>query len=322
MQDRELTYCVGNVSEAMQNLMMGHASITTFLRHYLPRRITVDTQAVVRGIQPQTALMRAACTMSRSIDHRRPRRLTPEQSASVNNEPSVRFLLNRREQLKRTTKNATRHPTYKALGSKINQERQRLRHALLQDVKERWEREQPVRDIEQQLAGEEIKDDPKPLYDAMPPAQEELAESVLSTPGTTVEGEMNRRNKAIRAVTLYCSIQEEGMNLTRAGARSRNTVPLVKSQLEHEEEALEAAKVSVYKEKRPRICFLCLGEDRISSFGTSGDLSKHFGRKHLQYIKGGKGVNCNLCKVSLVNKMHLQRHALDVHGTVTPKAFL
>ncbi|KAF1935778.1 hypothetical protein EJ02DRAFT_428122 [Clathrospora elynae] len=50
----------GNVTESMQNLMMGHASITTFLKHYLSRRITVDTQAVVQGIQPQAALMRAA----------------------------------------------------------------------------------------------------------------------------------------------------------------------------------------------------------------------------------------------------------------------
>jgi hypothetical protein len=64
IQDAELTYCIGNVSEAMQNLMMGHASIATFLKHYLSRRITVDTQAVVRGIQPQAALMRAACNIA------------------------------------------------------------------------------------------------------------------------------------------------------------------------------------------------------------------------------------------------------------------
>jgi hypothetical protein len=63
-----------------------------------------------------------------------------------------------------------------------------------------------VRDVEQQLAGVEVKDDLKPLHDAMPPTQEELADSVLSTLGTTVEGEINRRNKAIYAVTLYCGI--------------------------------------------------------------------------------------------------------------------
>lgn len=79
-----LTWYTGNVSDAMQNLMMGHASINTFLKHYLSRRVTVDTQAVVRRTQPQDTMMRAACNMSRSIDHRRPQRLTPEQSASVN----------------------------------------------------------------------------------------------------------------------------------------------------------------------------------------------------------------------------------------------
>lgn len=83
MQGVGLTWYAGNVSEAIQNLTMGHASMPTFLKHCLSRRVTVETQAVMRGIQPQAALMRAACTMNRSIDRRRPRRLTPEQSASV-----------------------------------------------------------------------------------------------------------------------------------------------------------------------------------------------------------------------------------------------
>jgi hypothetical protein len=326
MQEAELTY-VGNVSEAMQNLIMGHASITTFLKHYLSRRITVDTQAVVRGIQPQAALMRAACTMSRSIDRRRPRQLTQEQSASVDDDPSVRYLLNQREQLKRTVLNATKLPKYKALASKISQERQRRRHALLKDIKERWEFEQPVRDVEQQLAGLETKDDLELIHNVMLPAQGELADSVLSEPGTTIEEEIDRRDRAICAVTLYCGVEEGGMNPIQIGGRSRNATLLVKSQLEDEEEALEAAKVSVFKEKRPKVCFLCLGNEglplvqRIYPFGTPGDLSKHFGRKHLQHINDGMGLSCNLCKVHLSDKMHLQRHAYDVHGTVSPRRF-
>jgi len=98
----------------------GFASIVIFLKHYLSRRITVDTQAVVRGLQPQNALMRAACTMSRSIDHRRPQRLTPEESASVNGHPTIRSLLEEQEKLKRNLPNATKHPKYKELNSKIN----------------------------------------------------------------------------------------------------------------------------------------------------------------------------------------------------------
>ncbi|KAF2821915.1 hypothetical protein CC86DRAFT_425473 [Ophiobolus disseminans] len=142
------------------------------------------------------------------------------------------------------------------------------------------------------------------------PAQTKLADSVLSKPGTTVEEEMDRRNRTIRAVTLYCSIEEGGMNPIRTGGRRRNAAPPVKSQLEYEEEALEAAKVLVFKEKRPK---------RIYPFSTPGNLSKHFGRKHLRHIKGGESLSCNLCKVSLTDKMHLQQHAQDIHGTMSPK---
>ncbi|KAF1935123.1 hypothetical protein EJ02DRAFT_471417 [Clathrospora elynae] len=261
----------------MQNLMIGHASITTFLKHYLSRRNTVDTQAVVQGIQPQAALMRAACTMSRSIDYRWPQQLTEEQSASVDDDPSVCSLLNQQEQLKRTVTNATKHPKYRALASKLSQERQRQRHALLWDIKERWEFEQP--------------DNPELVHNVMLPAQGELANLVMSKPGTTIEEEMDRRNRAI-------------------WGQSRNAAPPVKSQLECKEEALEAAKVLVYKEKRPK---------RIRPFGTPGNLSKHFERKHLKHIESGKGLSCNLCKVPLLDKMHLQQHAQEIHRTVSPR---
>ncbi|KAF2676861.1 hypothetical protein K458DRAFT_379389 [Lentithecium fluviatile CBS 122367] len=313
----------GNVSEAMQNLMMGHASIGTFLKHYLSRRVTVDTQAVVRGLQPQDALMRAACTMSRSIDRRRPRRLTPEQSASVNEHPKVISLLERREKLKRT--HGTKHLKYQELNRKINQERQRQRHALLQSVKERWEYEQPVRDVEQQLDGVEVKNDVDVI--ALLPVQKELVDATLARPGLSIIEEMCRRNEAICAVMRYCGIEEGGGNLSRTKRSSSHITLTSKSedlaQPNPDNEALEDAKVSVYKDERPTICFLCLGNDKLPtqsrtySFHTSGDLSKHFKRKHLQHIKEGDQLRCNLCRVDLEDEMHLRRHAHDVHGTVS-----
>ncbi|KAI0570172.1 DUF3435 domain-containing protein [Pyrenophora tritici-repentis] len=157
-----------------------------------------------------------------------------------------------------------------------------------------------MRDVEQQLASLETKDDPELVHDVMLPAQGELAESVLLNPGTTIEEEMNRRNRAIRAVILYCGVEEGGTNLIRIGRRSRNAAPPVKSQLDYDEEALEAAKISVFKEKRLNICFLCLGNEglplaqRILPFSTPGDLSKHLGRKHLKHIESGKSLSCNL----------------------------
>lgn len=311
----------------MQNLMMGHASIGVFLKHYLSRRVTVDTQAVVRGIQPQDALMRAACTMSRSIDPRRPRRLTPRQSATVNDDPSIRLLLHRRDELRRSLKRPTKDPEYQALNRRINQERQCRRHKLLQDVKKRWEYEQPVRDVEQQLAGIESRNDLEEVHTNLLPAQKELVDAILAPVGRNLEEEIQRRNKAIRAVMRYCGIEEGGMHPSRRKRLSGRFTPPGKgediAQLDPDEEALEAAKVAVYKETRPRICFLCLGNEklptewRIYSFYSSGDLTKHFKRKHLQHIKDGDQLGCNLCQVPLTGKMHLQRHAEDLHGTIS-----
>lgn len=264
----------------MQNLIMEHADIRTFLKHYVSRRVTVDTQAVVRGIQPQDALMRAACTMSRTIDPRRPRRLTTEESASVNAHPTIRSLLDQRERLQRRLgRGATQHPKYQDINRKINQERQHQRHALLQDIKERWEYEQLVRDVESQLAGMEI-DDAKvvaELSDTPPPIQKELVNAILAAPGVTLDEEIRRRNRAIRAVMKYCGTEEGGMRPSRAKQPHNQVAAPSKGKddgrLDPAIVELEAAKVSVYKEKRPTIYFICLGmdlqvEDRVKSFAT------------------------------------------------------
>ena len=136
----------------------------------------------------------------------------------------------------------------------------------------------------------------------MPLAQKALVDAVMALPGVTLEEEIRRRNRAIRAVTEYCGIEEGGMY--RLKRSSSGITPPGKredtSQLDLDEQALEAVRVSVYKEKRPRICFVCLGENllieqRIQEFSTPGDLSKHFRRKHLQHIKEGDSLGCKLC---------------------------
>jgi hypothetical protein len=52
--------------------------------------IHVDAQAIVRGLPAEKQLMRFACSMSRSIDPRRPYRL--EDSSCINDVPRVRAL--------------------------------------------------------------------------------------------------------------------------------------------------------------------------------------------------------------------------------------
>jgi hypothetical protein len=52
-----------------------------------------------------------------------------------------------------------------------------------------------VRDVKQQLNSLETKEDLELVHDVMLPAQGELAELVLSKLGTTIEEEIDRRNR-------------------------------------------------------------------------------------------------------------------------------
>jgi Protein of unknown function (DUF3435) len=78
------------VSDALQNLMLQHASMDTFIKHYLLRRVTADTAAIVRSLEPQYDMMWAICRMTRWIDLDQPQELTLEQSQSVSQHPCLR----------------------------------------------------------------------------------------------------------------------------------------------------------------------------------------------------------------------------------------
>ncbi|KAF2193597.1 C2H2 finger domain protein [Zopfia rhizophila CBS 207.26] len=322
----------GNISDALRNLIMQHSDTRTFLNHYLSRRITADTQAIVRGVAPQDEIMQAACRMSRWIDPERPWKLTTEQSASVNEDPRIQRLLRRQAKLKGKL---SRQDESQKLGKEIRKEKQRLRHALRVQIRKNWDREQAERDIQLQLSGAKFSDKMKTNLKRSPertPQHNRLIETVLSLPGSSLEEEAYRRSAAINAIIAYCNIEEGGTpRVQRArGSTVRDPPVAVKREgvelqeaVDPPDKALEAAKVSVYKEKRPTICWVCLGneglpiKDRIHSFYTPGDLTKHFNKKHLKKVREGECFKCDLCQVSLGNKEHWQRHGYDVHGTVS-----
>jgi len=288
---------------------MQHADTRTFLKYYLPQCVTADTQAVVRGLEPQDELMRAVCRMSRWIDPRRPWKLTTEQSLSVNEHPRIRRLVQRRVKLKGKV---SRLPEYDRLGRKINNEKQCLRHALRIEIRKKWDREQAVIDIERQLSGLTFSEDVKMQLEssiARTPEHKRLIETVMSLPGSTLEAETRRRNDAINAIVAYCKTEEGGTY--RPNRQRRSTAHLASPATKTEEGAqplvaedplkkeLDLAMLSVYKEKRPKICFLCLGNEhlpidkRVYSFKTPGDLSKHFKRKHLSNLCEDKKSNAD-----------------------------
>ena len=78
-----------DVSDSLQNLILQHASIDTFLKHYLDRRINADLLKIYYGMKPEKELMRFVCSMSWSIDPHCPWKLTTKQSASINNLPCI-----------------------------------------------------------------------------------------------------------------------------------------------------------------------------------------------------------------------------------------
>jgi hypothetical protein len=135
-------------------MMLQHAKIDTFIKHYLPRRVTADARAIVSGYEPQRDLMRAACRMTRWIDPNRPQELTLEQSLSVNQDPYIRRLVAQRENWKRRFQGtATQQPGYRILSREIFNARQGQRSALLKQIQGGWNLENPVNEVELQLSG-------------------------------------------------------------------------------------------------------------------------------------------------------------------------
>ena len=143
----------------------------------------------------------------------------------------------------------------------------------------------------------------------------------MSLPGKSLQEEIHRRSAAINAVARYCQLEE------RRASRSQRTSCCkdddeTQEVVSVDEQALEMARNAVYKEKRPRICFLCLGNthldtiERTHCFSILGVLSRHFKLKHLTKLTESGGVDCSFCNVHFEDNMALQRHAFDVHGTV------
>jgi len=86
--------CTGFITESQRNLILQHHNFSVFQKNYASSYMP-DTHAAYRDLKPRTALMRAASGMSRTIDRRRPRRLTAAQQAEVNRHPEVRLLRRR-----------------------------------------------------------------------------------------------------------------------------------------------------------------------------------------------------------------------------------
>ncbi|KAK4862951.1 hypothetical protein LT330_010695 [Penicillium expansum] len=340
----------GSVSDSLRNLIMHHADTRTFLKYYLDRRIDKNLPALIRGLNPDEDIMHAACRMSRTIDPNRPQDLTSVQSSSVNQRPEILALVQRRDELRQKLgrplsrhRGTVKYDTYRKLNQEINGARERARNALLSQIQEKYDQEQPMLEVQRQLSEATLEKEVKTKLqrsEELPLPQKRLIECLLSLPPPTLDQEMRRRTEAIDAVAVYCQFEEgetcrlprnkrfqnELVGLDGPGNRpSEDEVTESKSQ---PVAPFEAAFRSIMKDHRPLFCFICLGQSeldmkkRVQQFASHGDVSKHIKRKHLQNIAAGTVISCNICDQKFDKVIHFQRHAIDFHSTVTGPAAL
>jgi hypothetical protein len=370
---------VEEVTDALQNVILQHADIRTFIRHY-EVDVDVDVQGIIRKTGSQTPLVRFVCSLSASIDPDRPYKLSPEESKSLNTHPKVRAQqdsVNKRKQkwddhkAKLARAEAACQAAFGHLGHEhlskphrhlkakmellqdrameakrrynnavreLRNEKQRQRNRRVRENLERYRNEQPVIDLERQLAGQLV--DTKVIdtlehKSFMSPQHLMVIDTILTVPGATFEAESQRRINAINAMTTFCAV-EEGRATPRTQPCRRpvpdadDSCPPAKQQKNKMEDetdvalrqAMESVRIKT-PEQRPRICFLCVGNanlrliDRIKEYATVGALTKHFLRKHVNPPWPANGIECSICEMELLKqKTSLLNHAETCHGTV------
>lgn len=324
---------------------MHHADTRTFLKFYLSRKISKNLPAIIRGLDPEEDIMRAACRMSRTIDPNRPQGLTTEQASSVNQLPEIAELKRRRDEIGQSLerplskhKGTPMYETHRKLNQELTGAKKRAQDKLLAEVQNKYDREQPMLEIKRQLSGiglAEYSAKPLKFSTKVPVPQQRLMNSLLTLPRPTIEEEMVRRTEAIDSVAAYCQFQEGDTCRLPQNKRVENRV--VEDKVAHEQYSdteetetnsqmgnpLDIALRSVMKDHRPLFCFICLGQSdldlakRVQQFSSHGDVTKHIKRKHLQNIMSSTSIACHVCDEKFGEVMHFQRHATDSHSTVT-----
>ncbi|XTI84446.1 hypothetical protein V2W45_1225658, partial [Cenococcum geophilum] len=101
-----------------------------------------------------------------------------------------------------------------------------------------------------------------------------LIKVIMTLPSMLLEDKIYRRNNAINTVVDYCNVEE--------GRVYRPIKIKEDAEILEAAKALERARLSLYKEKRLKICFICLGNKklaiskRIYKFYTPAAIIKHF----------------------------------------------
>jgi len=107
---------------------------------------------LMRGLEPDSAMMRAVTRMGRWVDTRRPRELTDAQKASVEAMPELQEAIYKRDRFARKLKQSGKQSSrgldrLEQLKRNVTNTRSRLLYDLRKRVREEFDSSQVVRDI-------------------------------------------------------------------------------------------------------------------------------------------------------------------------------
>ncbi|KAI9893013.1 MAG: hypothetical protein M1814_000897 [Vezdaea aestivalis] len=202
-----------HISDAQRNLILQHADDRTFKKNYISHYVTADAQAAFRGLEPQTALIRAASGMSRSIDRRRPTALTSEQQREIDMRPEVVFqsrLIKRLKAERRLKADAYAKEQHREAKAKLGRIKRGLRKESLKQARDLFNKIQPVLDIQQQLQSGSLPDggaSPAQLQYSFK-ERYQVVDSLLRFVTPTADEECKRRAQAINSIVALGELQE------------------------------------------------------------------------------------------------------------------
>lgn len=305
---------------------MNHDDMHTYLKYYRTRR-HVNMQEAVLGLMPDKEWERAVTSSNRFTDPERPRHLDAEAKALVEQDPELQTAIDERNKLEdeyAITQNRELLPLLQDAEREVYNARQRSRYKQKKIMRQVYSRKRAIADINGQLAGT-IRPDDDDSSSAMDddsndrhPIPATAIQAILAVPVEwTLEGEWERRNKAVHAIIPFCDYEEGGPLRGRPKGKrlSKDVHESIKSGSYHyeEQEAKEDTnndEKSVGKRKYKQqeeenwICFQCGKE-----YTQKSSLLRHFQPAHLNDRR------CNSCNDGweYLEQKSWQRHIEAVH---------
>ncbi|ODM16216.1 hypothetical protein SI65_08215 [Aspergillus cristatus] len=314
------------VTDVLQNIILQHADIGTFVRHY-EVDVDVDIQGIIRKTGSQTPLDTVNKCKQKWDDC-----ISKLDHANMACQATFRHL-------DEGALSKHHHHLQEKLELFQDQTMEAKRKYNKAENLEQYRNEQPVIDLECQLAGKLV--DTKVMgaleHKSFMPLQHLMViDATLSMPGATLEAEYQHQINMINVMTVLCPIEEgqpmpqPSQSCCRPVPDNDEPCPPAKRQQHFSEDETEITLCQVTEsiwikspEEQPKLCFLCLGnanlplKNWIVEHTTPGSLTRHFLQKHVNPPWPTKGVECNVYGMELLKqKFHLSNHAERCHRAV------